>query len=76
MSCAGWAGWGAGGLIVLARVEDQSRRSSPVAAWMTRMWQVVDEQQDVGSGEGSADGGAVSRRRAWAERAVGEQERR
>jgi hypothetical protein len=32
-----------------------SRSSSPVAALTTRTWRFVDEQQDAGSGVGSAD---------------------
>ena len=32
---------------------------SPVAAWMTRIVEVVDEQYDGGAGEGSADADVV-----------------
>ena len=37
----------------------RSRRSSPVMALTTRMCEVVDEQDDVGSGVGSADADVV-----------------
>jgi hypothetical protein len=37
----------------------RSRRSSPVAAWTIRMWKVLDQDDDAGSGVGSADADGV-----------------
>jgi hypothetical protein len=59
LSCAGWARWAAGGLIVLAGVEDQVAEELAGGGVDDADVQVLDEQQDVGSGEGSADADVV-----------------
>src|SRR5688572_5506597 len=59
LSFTGGSGWAAGGLVVLARVEDQVAEELAGGGVDDADVQVLDEQQDVGSGEGSADADVV-----------------
>ena len=47
-SFGGWAGWSAGGLVVLAGVEDQVAEELAGGGVEDADAQVLDEQQDVG----------------------------
>ena len=52
---AGGSGWSAGGLVVKARVDGQFAEKFAGGAVDDANAPVVDEQDDVGSGEGSSD---------------------
>src|SRR3954466_12499886 len=59
LSFAGGAGGAAGGLVVLAGVEDEVAEQLAGGGVDDPDVQVLDEQQDVGSGVGSADADVV-----------------
>jgi hypothetical protein len=55
----GWAGWAAGGLVVPTWTEDQVAEELTGGGVDDADVQVLDEEQDVGSGVGSADADVV-----------------
>jgi hypothetical protein len=55
----GWAGWAAGGLVVPTWIEDQVAEELAGGGVDDADVQVLDEEQDVGSGVGSADADVV-----------------
>src|SRR3954469_1487730 len=55
----GWFGWPAGGLVVAGGVDGQLAEELAGGGVDDADVQVLDEQQDVGSGEGSADADVV-----------------
>jgi hypothetical protein len=56
---AGWSGWPAGGLVVAAGVEGELAQQFAGGGVDDPDVEVLDEQEDVGSGVGPADADVV-----------------
>src|SRR4051794_13551080 len=58
-SFSSWSWWGAGSLVALGEVEDQSAEELAGGGVDDADVEVLDEQQDAGSGVGSSDADVV-----------------